>query len=118
MEEFSLRTFLAVFEEIFGFGFFWALVAVAVLFTAAWIYVLIRDRSLSMRKYLVAQLSMPLGAVAAVGFVLWITNSRLTDLGGPIDWLVLLGVAALGAVGLAIVVYVLQSLARRAPPQT
>jgi uncharacterized membrane protein YhaH (DUF805 family) len=118
MEDFSLRTILAVFEEIFGRGLFWALVLLAVLFTAAWAWVLIRDRSLSMRKYLVAQLSMPFGAVAAVAFVLWITSSRLSDIGGPIDWLVLLGVAALGAVGLSIVVYVLQSLGRHAPPQT
>ncbi len=118
MEEFSLRTIFAVFEEIFGFALFWGLVALAVIFTAAWIYVLIRDRSLSMRKYLVAQLSMPFGAVAAVAFVLWITNSRLSDIGGPIDWLVLLGVAVLGAVGLSIAVYVIQSLGRRSPPQT
>jgi hypothetical protein len=118
MEEFSLSTFLAVFEEMFGRGLFWTLVAVAVLFTLAWIYVLIRDRSLSMRKYLVAQLSMPFGAVAAVAFVLWITNSRLSDIGGPIDWLVLLGGAALGAVGLSIAVYVVQSLGRGARRQT
>ncbi len=116
MEEFSLRTLLAVFEEMFGAWLFWALVAVAVVFTLAWLYVLIRDRSLSFRKYLVAQISMPFGAVAAVAFVLWVTNSRLRDIGGPIDWLVLLGVAALGAVGLSIVVYVLQSLGRGAPP--
>ena len=112
MEEFSLRTFLAVFEEMFGTVLFWALVATAILFTLAWIYVLFRDRALSFRKYLVAQLSMPFGAVAAVAFVLWITSSRLGDIGGPIDWLVLLGVAAVGAVGLSIVVYVVQSLGR------
>ncbi len=112
MEEFSLSTFLAVFEEMFGTVLFWALVAIAILFTLAWIYVLFRDRALSFRKYLVAQLSMPFGAVAAVAFVLWITSSRLGDIGGPIDWLVLLGVAAVGAVGLSIVVYVVQSLGR------
>lgn len=116
MEEFSLRTFLAVFEEMFGTVLFWALVAIAILFTLAWIYVLFRDRALSFRKYLVAQLSMPFGAVAAVAFVLWITSSRLGDIGGPIDWLVLLGVAAVGAVGLSIVVYVVQSLGRGSRP--
>ena len=113
MEEFSLRTFVAVFEEMFGRGLFWAMVGIAALITLAWIRVLIRDRALSMRKYLVAQLSMPFGAVAAVAFVLWITNSRLADIGGPIDWLVLLGVAVLGAVGVSVLVYVVQSLGRR-----
>ncbi len=112
MEEFSLLTMIAVFEEMFGIALFWIMVSVAVVITAAWVFVLVRDRSLSFRKYLVAQLSMPFGAVAAVWFVLWITNSGLADIGGPIDWLVLLGVAALGAVGLAILVYVVQSLMR------
>ncbi len=112
MEEFSLSTMIAVFEEMFGAWLFWAMVAVAVAITLAWIYVLVRDRALSFRKYLVAQLSMPFGAVAAVWFVMWITNSTLADIGGPIDWIVLLGVAVLGAIGLAILVYVVQSLMR------
>ncbi|WP_366657628.1 DUF5368 domain-containing protein [Fodinicurvata sp. EGI_FJ10296] len=117
MEEFSLRTILAVFEEIFGRGLFWAMVAAAAVVTAAWIYVLIRDRSMSMRKYLIAQISMPFGAVAAVAFVLWITNSSLRDLGGAIDWIVMLGVAAMGAIGLSILVYVVQSLGRGHQPR-
>lgn len=112
MEEFSLMTILAVFEEMFGRWLFWGMVAVAVVITLAWIYVLFRDRALSFRKYLVAQLSMPFGAVAAVWFVLWMTRSTLADIGGPIDVIVLLGVAALGAVGLAILVYVAQALLR------
>jgi len=113
MEELTFSTLIAVFEEIFGSGLFWALVVVAVLITAAYVYVLIRDRALSMRKFLLAQLSMPVGAVAAVAFVLYITNSGLRHMGGPIDWLVLLGIAALGAVGFAILVYVVQSLVHR-----
>ncbi len=117
MEEFSLRTFVAVFEEIFGRGLFWSMVAVAALITLAWVYVLIRDRAMSMRKFLVAQIAMPFGAVASVAFVLWITNSRLSDLGGPIDWIVMLGVAALGAIGLSILVYVIQSLSRGHQPK-
>ena len=115
MEEFSLMTLIAVFEEMFGRVLWSVLVAAAVVITIAWIYVLIRDRAVSWRKYLVAQVSMPFGAVAAVVFILWITNSSLRDIGGPIDVLVLLGVAALGAVGLSILVYVLQSLLR--PPR-
>jgi len=51
--------------------------------------------------------------VAAVAFVLWITRSGLRDIGGPIDLIVMLGIAAAGAIGLAILVYTLQSLVRR-----
>ena len=112
MKELTLETLLAVFEEIFGFWLFWAMVAIAVIITLAYFYVLIRDRSLSMRKFFLAQLSMPFGAVAAVWFVMVMTHSHIRDIGGPIDVIVFLGVAALGAVGSAILVYTLQSLMR------
>ncbi|MBK5928241.1 DUF5368 domain-containing protein [Rhodobaculum claviforme] len=112
MEEFSLSTFLAVFEEMFGTWLFWAMVGVAALITLAYAFVLIRDHGMGMRRFLLAQLSMPVGAVAAVAFVLWVTRSRVVDIGGPIDWIVLLGVAVLGAGGFSILVYVAQSLIR------
>ena len=112
MEEFSLMTILAVFEEMFGRWLFWAMVLVAVAITAAYLYVLIRDRAMSMRKFLLAQLSMPFGGAAAVAFVMMMTNSGFRDIGGPIDWIVLLGVFVAGAVGFAILVYVVQSLVR------
>jgi len=112
MEEMTLGTLIAVFEEMFGRVLWWALVAAAVVVTLAWLYVLIRDRRVSWRKFLLAQLSMPVGAVGAVWFVMWITNSGMRDIGGPIDWIVLLGVAVAGAIGLAMLVYVAQSLLR------
>ncbi|KQI71496.1 hypothetical protein AN191_12845 [Loktanella sp. 5RATIMAR09] len=112
MEQLTFETMLAVFEEIFGRGLFWAMVAAAVVVTLVYIYVLIRDRSMSMRKFLVAQLSMPVGAVAAVVFVQAMTHSHLRDIGGPVDVIVLLGVAAMGAIGIAILVYTAQSLIR------
>ena len=112
MEQLTLETMLAVFEEIFGRGLFWAMVAAAVLVTLAYLYVLIRDRSMSMRKFLMAQLSMPIGAVAAVVFVQAMTHSHLRDIGGPVDVIVLLGVAVMGAIGIAILVYTAQSLIR------
>jgi hypothetical protein len=113
MEEMSVATLLAVFEEMFGRGLFWAMVVVALAITGAWIFVLIRDRKVSWRKFLLAQLSMPVGAVAAVWFVMWITSSGMRHIGGPIDWIVLLGVAVAGALGFAILVYVVQSLLKR-----
>lgn len=110
MKELTFGMLIAVFEEIFGRGLFWAMVAVAAVITAAYLYVLIRDRHLSARKFLLAQIFMPVGAVAAVLFVQRITNSSFDDIGGPVDWLVLLGVALAGAVGLAILVYTIQAL--------
>ncbi|MGB0499345.1 MAG: DUF5368 domain-containing protein [Rubricella sp.] len=97
MQELTLETMIAVFEEIFGAGLFWALVAAAALVTAGYLYVLVRDRTLGLRQFVVAQLFMPVGAVLAVWFVMAMTDSRLADIGGPIDVIVLLGIAALGA---------------------
>ena len=110
MKELTLETLIAVFQEMFGAGLFWALVAAALLITADWIYVLIRDRSLGMQQFLIAQLFMPLVAVLAVWFVMAMTDSRLSDIGGPVDLIVVLGIAGLGAVGGAILVYTTERL--------
>ena len=110
MEQQTFETMIAVNEEIFGRGLVWTMVAAAVVVTIAYLYVLIRDREVSWKKFLWAQVSMPVGAILAVWFVMFMTKSRLTDLGGPVDIIVLLGIAAMGAVGMAILVYTLESL--------
>ena len=110
MNELTLGTMIAVFEEIFGRGLFWAMVVAAVVVTLAYLYVLIRDRHIGWRKFLIAQLFMPVGAVLAVWFVMVMTSSHLSDIGGPVDVIVLLGIAGLGAVGAAILVYTVESL--------
>lgn len=112
MKDLTFETMLAVFEEIFGRGLFWAMILGAFIVTAAYLYVLLRDRSMSWRKFMLAQLSMPIGAAAALIFVLMITDSGLGDVGGPIDVIVLLGVAVVGAIGMAVLVYTAQSLIR------
>jgi uncharacterized membrane protein YhaH (DUF805 family) len=113
MKQLTLETLIAVWEEMFGRTLFWVMALVAVAITLAYVYVLVRDRQMSMRKFFLAQLSMPIGAIAAVVFVQQITSSGLRDIGGPIDVLVLLAVAATGAVGFAILVYTAQSLLRK-----
>ncbi len=115
MQELTFETMIAVFEEIFGRWLFWLMVAAAAIVTLLYIYVLIRDRAVSWHKFLWAQVSMPVGAALAVLIVWWATRSGLRDIGGPIDLIVLLGVAAIGAVGAAILVYTVQSLVW--PPQ-
>ena len=85
----------------------------SLLITSLYVCVLVRDRSVWVRKFLWARLSLRIGAIVAVLFVQGITSSGFKDMGGPIDGIVLLGVAVLGAVGLAILVYTAQSLSRR-----
>lgn len=113
MKDLTLSTLIAVFEEIFGRGLFWAMVAAAVVITLGYIYVLIRDRAISWRKFLLAQLSMPFGAVGAVVFVQFMTHSSLSDLGGPIDVIVLALIGIVGAIGTAVLVYTVQGLLKK-----
>jgi uncharacterized membrane protein YhaH (DUF805 family) len=113
MKDMTFGTILAVFEEIFGRGLFWTMVAVAGLVTLGYLYVLVRDHSISWRKFLLAQLSMPIGAIAGVWFVLTMTSSKLADLGGPVDVIVFLGIAVAGAIGAAVLVYTAQSLIKK-----
>ena len=115
MKDMTFETLLAVFEEIFGTGLFWTMALIAGAITLLYLFVLIRDRAVSWRKFLWAQLSMPFGALAAVVFVQKMTRSGFADLGGPIDVIVLLAVALGGAIGAAILVYTVESLI--SPPQ-
>ena len=39
-----------------------------------------------------------------------VLHSRMNDIGGPVDIIILLGIAAVGAVGMAVLVYNVQSL--------
>lgn len=120
MQDLTFGMMLAVFEEIFGRGLFWAMVVAAAVITLAYLYVLIRDRAVSWHKFLYAQLSMPVGAVLAVWFVMAMTQSQIRDIGGPVDLIVFLGVAVMGAIGMAVLVYTIQSLlvGRRADGET
>jgi len=110
MKELTLETILAVFEEIFGAALFWAMVAVAIAITLAFLWVLVRDRGLESRPLVWSAVLVPVGAVAAVWFVQWFTASALADLGGPIDWIVLLAIAVAGGGGLMLLGYIAQAL--------
>lgn len=78
--------------------------------TLGYLYGLIRDRHIGWHKVLLAQLSMPFGAVAAVWFITVMTGSKLANIGGPTDVIVLMMIAVGGALGAANLVYTVQSL--------
>ena len=110
MKELTFGTLLAVFQEMFGPALFWVLVAIVLAVTAAFVYVVIRDRAILSSRFLRAELWAPVGAVAAVAFVMIVTNSGLGDIGGPIDVITLIGIALAGAGGLTILVYTVAEL--------
>jgi hypothetical protein len=110
MEELSLQTLIAVFEEMFGREVFWAMIGVSALAALLFLWVVIRDRGILARRFTRAELLAPVGGAAAVAFVWAMTNSGLRDVGGPIDLLTLAGVFLAGAGGAVVIGYILGGL--------
>jgi hypothetical protein len=115
MKELTVSTLLAVFEEMFGFWLFWGLAALAVVVALAFLGVLMRERRIAAGRLLFAELIGIGGGIAAVWFVLFITSSGLSDIGGPIDVIVVLGIWLAGAIGALIAFYALAGLIVRHP---
>lgn len=110
MNELTFGTLIAVFEEMFGRGLFWGLVAACIVVAALFIFVVIRDSKIEARRLVRAELWAPVGAALGIWFVFFITNSNFADIGGPIDVIVLILIGVGGAVGMTILAYIAQSL--------
>lgn len=113
MKDLTLGMLIAVFEEMFGPALFWLLVAAAAVLSIVFVWLVVRDRAGFSIRFLRAELSAPIGALAAILFVHFITNSGFTDIGGPIDVIVLIGIGLGGAVASTILVYILTTLASK-----
>jgi hypothetical protein len=105
MKELTFSTLLAVFEEMFGRWLFWALVVLALAVVVALAVVLLRERRLQARRLILAELIGIGGGIAAVWLVQIVTSSRLADLGGPVDAIVILGIWITGAFAALIASY-------------
>jgi len=112
MKELTLSTLFAVFEEIFGRGLFWTMFAVAILVFLAFVYTVVRDRGIDSRNFLRAVEEETGIAAAAILFVQWFTSSGFSDVGGPVDVIVLILIGLAGAVGLVFVAYLAMALLR------
>jgi hypothetical protein len=108
MEQLSFSTLIAVFEEMFGRGLFWSLVTLAIAFTLGFLYLVARDRGLKAGRFVRDEFFAIFGGIAAVLFVQMITSSGFSDLGGPVDIIVVAGIWIAGAVGTLITIYVIQ----------
>lgn len=110
MKDLTLSTLVAVFEEMFGRWLFWGLVVVALAVAIALVFVLVRERHLHARRLLQAQVIGLLGGIAAVWFVQFVTSSRLADIGGPVDAMVIVGIWVVGAAGALVAFYAAMGL--------
>lgn len=104
MKELDPWVFLAVFQEMLGW-WLWAIVALAAFGLALFAYVVVRERGLSSRGLVRAELAGVIGGFAALFFMWWITSSSLFDVGGPIDVILVLAIWTAGFVGLTVLSY-------------
>lgn len=120
MNELDPLVFVAVFQEMLGV-LFWPLVALAVAGLVGFAAVVVRDRGIRARRFLLAELAGVAGGLLAIWVMLAITNSSLRDIGGPIDWVLVLLIWLAGAIGATVVAYVALALLpgprRRSAPQ-
>jgi hypothetical protein len=114
MKDLDLATLVAVFQEMLGWTL-WAVVAASVAATLAFAYVLLRDRGVVPARMVRAELAGLLGGVGAVTAMFLVTNSSPRDMGGPIDWLLAVGIFVAGLVGATIGAYALLGLLAGAP---
>lgn len=109
MKDLDPMVFLAVFQEILG-RTFWPLALFVVLCAIGLLVILVRERGLDARRLVWSELVGVAGGFVGIWFMLFITSSRLEDLGGPIDWLLATGIWAAGAVGATIATYIVLHL--------
>lgn len=107
MVELTPPVLIAVLEEMFGRALFWALVAVSVLTTVAFVVLVLRDRGIRGGLLVRSELWAPVGGMGAILFVQHVTDSSFADIGGPIDVIALIAIGVAGAVGLTMLAYVL-----------
>lgn len=110
MQELTFGTLIAVFEEMFGTGLFWAMVVLAGLGLLAFLFVLLRERTFVSSRFLRAELVGLVGGFLAILFVQYITSSGFSDIGGPVDLIVVALIWIAGAIGTVMAAYVVQGL--------
>jgi hypothetical protein len=114
MKDLDIATLLAVFQEMLGWTL-WPLILLAAAATLAFVFVLLRDRGVVARRLVWAEAIGLAGGVAAVLVMQAVTHSRFADLGGPVDWLLVVGIFAAGLIGSAVGAYAVMGLLAGAP---
>jgi hypothetical protein len=105
MKELDIAVFVAVFHEMLG-PLLWIGLAVAVLVVVAFAWLVVRDRGLIAARLAWSELVGLVGAVVAVLFMQWVTSSGFSDIGGPIDWVLVAAIALAGFVSATLTAYV------------
>ncbi len=83
----------------------WTIIAGAVVATLAFVWVIVREGRIAWHRLIWSQLAGLVGGIAALASMKAVTNSRVADLGGPIDWLLAVAIFVAGLIGTTVGVY-------------
>lgn len=104
MKELDPLVFLAVFQEMLG-PLLWLMLLVIIVGTAAFIALLVKEKTINSKRLVRAELVGLLGGVLALVLMAKVSSSGFTDAGGPADWFLIALVFGLGLIGTAVLVY-------------
>lgn len=104
MQNLDPVVFAAVLHEMLG-PFLWAILIGSGLATLAFLVLSIRDRGLVSRRFVLSEFAGVAGGFAAILILQLATQSRLVDVGGPVDWLLVALIWLIGAGGTTVLVY-------------
>lgn len=105
MKELDPLIFWYVFQEMLGTPLLWLLIVLIVGGTAAFVLLLLKERTIVARRLVRAQAVGLLGGVLALVLMAKVSSSGFTDAGGPADWFLIALVFGLGAVGTTVLGY-------------
>ena len=109
MKELDPAVFIAVFQEMLGL-WFWPLVGLVAFIVLLCLYVLARDRRIVSARLLLSELLGLAGGAFGIWLAFTVTNSDWADIGGPIDWVLLIAIFVAGTVGGIVFAYGLLGL--------
>ncbi|PKO86257.1 MAG: hypothetical protein CVU18_15870 [Betaproteobacteria bacterium HGW-Betaproteobacteria-12] len=104
MKELDPLVFLAVFHEMLG-PLLWLMLLIIVAGTAAFVALLLKERTIHSKRLVRAELAGLLGGGLALVLMAKVSSSGFTDAGGPADWFLIALVFGVGLVGTIVIVY-------------
>ena len=104
MKELDPLVFLAVFQEMLG-PLLWLMILLIVAGTAAFVMLLLKERTIDSKRLVRAELVGVVGGVLALVLMAKVSSSGFTDAGGPADWFLIALVFGLGLAGTSILAY-------------
>lgn len=104
MKELDPLVFLAVFQEMLG-PLLWVLLLLIIAGTAAFVLLLLKEKTIVSRRLVRSELAGLVGGVLALVLMAKVSSSGFTDAGGPADWFLIALVFGLGLAGTTILAY-------------